>query len=159
MKIFPKKSITEYSDQELFMRNHRIHHRQVGALRIFIFVFFLTIWEVSANLKWIDSFFFASPSRVFLCFWDLLIDGSLITHTFITLTETVISFLLVFLISLMIATILWYSRKASEVLEPYLVILNSLPKSALAPLFIVWLGTGMKTIIVAGISVAVCCLA
>jgi len=155
MKIFPKKSMTEYSDQELFMRNHRIHHRQVGALRIFIFVFFLTIWEVSANLKWIDPFFFASPSRVILCFLDLLIDGSLITHTFITLTETVISFLLVFLISLMIATILWYSRKASEVLEPYLVILNSLPKSALAPLFIVWLGTGMKTIIVAGISVAV----
>ena len=63
--------------------------------------------------------------------------------------------MLVFLISLMVATILWYSRKASEVLEPYLVILNSLPKSALAPLFIVWLGTGMKTIIVAGISVAV----
>ena len=149
MKIFRKRSITEYSDQELFMRNHRSHHRQVGTLRIFIFVFFLTIWEVSANLNWIDPFFFASPSRVLLCFWDLLIDGSLITHTFITLTETVISFLLVFLISLLIATILWYSRKASEVSEPYLVILNSLPKSALAPLFIVWLGTGMKTIIVA----------
>lgn len=155
MKITRKKSITEYSDQELFMRSHRNHHRQVGILRIFIFVFFLTLWEVSANLSWIDPFFFASPSRVLLCFWDLLIDGSLITHTFITLTETVISFLLVFLISLMVATILWYSRKASEVLEPYLVILNSLPKSALAPLFIVWLGTGMKTIIVAGISVAV----
>jgi len=62
---------------------------------------------------------------------------------------------MVFLISLIVATLLWYSQKASEVFEPYLVILNSLPKSALAPLFIVWLGTGMKTIIVAGISVAV----
>ena len=52
------------------------------------------------------------------------------------------------------ATLLWYSTKLTEILEPYLVVLNSLPKSALAPLLIVWLGTGMNTIIVAGISVA-----
>jgi len=155
MKIINKKSLTEYSDQELFMRNHKKHHHQVAMMRIFIFVFFLGIWELSANLKWIDPFFFASPSRVLLCFWELLTDGSLISHALITLTETVISFLMVFLISLIVATLLWYSQKASEVFEPYLVILNSLPKSALAPLFIVWLGTGMKTIIVAGISVAV----
>jgi len=142
------------TDQELFMRNHRRHHHQVAALRIILFAAFLTIWEISANLKWIDSFFFSSPSRVFLCFWELFLDGSLLTHMFITLSETIVSFLLVFLISLAAATLLWYSQKASEVFEPYLVILNSLPKSALAPLFIVWLGTGTKTIIVAGISVA-----
>jgi NitT/TauT family transport system permease protein len=76
-------------------------------------------------------------------------------HIGITLLETLVSFLLVFLISLILSTLLWYSNKLSEILEPYLVILNSLPKSALAPLFIVWLGTGMTTIIVAGISVAV----
>ncbi len=150
-----KKSPTEYSDQELFMQKHRRHHHQITMLRIFIFALFIGIWEISANLKWIDPFFFASPFRVILCFWELLSDGALILHTLITLTETIISFLLVFLISLIVATLLWYSRKASEVLEPYLVILNSLPKSALAPLFIVWLGTGMKTIIVAGISVAI----
>ena len=64
-------------------------------------------------------------------------------------------FLLVLIISMLASTLLWYSHKCSEVLEPYLVVLNSLPKSALAPLFIVWLGTGINTIIVAGISVAV----
>ena len=79
----------------------------------------------------------------------------MITHIGITLYETIISFFLVFLISLLAASALWYSGKLSEILEPYLVILNSLPKSALAPLFIVWLGTGTVTIIVAGISVAV----
>ncbi len=68
--------------------------------------------------------------------------------------ETLISFLLITLISMIIATLLWYSKTLSEILEPYLVVLNSLPKSALAPLFIVWLGTGLNTIIVAGISVA-----
>jgi len=143
-----------YTDQELFMKNHRKHHHQVAWMRIMIFVTFIALWEISADLKWIDAFFFASPSRILLCFWELLTDGSLISHTAITLAETIASFLLVFFISLLSATLLWYSQKASEVFEPYLVILNSLPKSALAPLFIVWLGTGTKTIIVAGISVA-----
>ncbi len=154
MKWINKKNRTEYSDQELFMKNHKKHHHQVALFRVLIFVFFIVIWELSANLKWIDAFFFSSPSRVLLCFFDLMTDGSLVTHIVITLAETIASFLLVFLISLITATLLWYSWKASEVLEPYLVILNSLPKSALAPLFIVWLGTGTKTIIVAGISVA-----
>ena len=85
----------------------------------------------------------------------MLKDGSFFLHTGITLGETLLSFFLVTLFSILIATLLWYSRSLSEILEPYLVILNSLPKSALAPLFIVWLGTGTKTIVVAGISVAV----
>ena len=85
----------------------------------------------------------------------MFLDGSFFTHTGITLLETLLSFLLITLISMATATLLWYSKTLSEILEPYLVVLNSLPKSALAPLFIVWLGTGINTIIVAGISVAV----
>lgn len=81
-------------------------------------------------------------------------NGSLFSNTGITLFETLISFLLVTLLGLISATLLWYFKTLSEVAEPYLVILNSLPKSALAPLLIVWLGSGMTTIIVAGISVA-----
>lgn len=69
--------------------------------------------------------------------------------------ETVASFVLVILCALAITILLWFNRKLSETLEPYLVILNSLPKSALAPLLIVWLGTGYKTIIVTGMSVAI----
>lgn len=76
-------------------------------------------------------------------------------HIGVTLYETILSFLLVFAFSMICATLLWYSTKLTEILEPYLVVLNSLPKSALAPLLIVWLGTGMNTIIVAGISVAI----
>ncbi len=152
MKVSPKHDLTA---QELFIKAHKKHHHQVAAYRILIFVVFLILWEVSVNLGWIDAFFFASPSRVVLCFIDLILNKSLFLHIGITLLETLVSFLLVFLISLLVSTLLWYSGKLSEVLEPYLVILNSLPKSALAPLFIVWLGTGMTTIIVAGISVAV----
>lgn len=143
------------SKQALFMKQHRLHHRQIGLVRILLMAGFLLLWEYSSRTGIIDAFFFSSPSQLVLLFWKLCADGSLFCHAAITLLETLISFSLVFLISLICATVLWYFPKVSEILEPYLVVLNSLPKSALAPLFIVWLGTGMTTIIVAGISVAV----
>ena len=150
-----KKQKPELTKQEQFVKNHKRHHHQVSVMRTFIFLVFLVLWEVSASVGWIDSFFFSSPSRVILCFLDQLKTNSLLMHIGVTLYETIISFLLVIFFSLLTATLLWCSNRLSEVLEPYLVILNSLPKSALAPLFIVWLGTGTTTIIVAGISVAI----
>lgn len=150
-----KRTNNQLTNQELYVKAHKKHHHEVTTYRILIFILFLALWELSVSLGWLDAFFFASPSRVILCFIDLVINKSLFMHIGITLMETLVSFLLVFIISLVVATLLWYSGKLSEILEPYLVILNSLPKSALAPLFIVWLGTGTTTIIVAGISVAV----
>ncbi len=141
--------------QEQFIRAHRQHHHQISSLRFLIFFLFLALWEAGAATGVVDSFFFSSPSLVVRCFIRLLLTEHMLTHISVTLFETVVSFLLVMLLSLLVSTVLWYSRRLSEVTEPYLVILNSLPKSALAPLFIVWLGTGTKTIIVAGISVAI----
>ena len=149
-----KEKKCELTRQEEFMKSHKRRHHLIASWRFLIMILFLALWEISARLGWIDSFFFSSPSRIISLFVQLCEDGSIFFHTGITLWETLISFLLVFVISLITATLLWYSTKLSEILEPYLVILNSLPKSALAPLFIVWLGTGTKTIIVAGISVA-----
>ena len=152
MKTKRKQELTK---QEEFVRAHRRHHHQVSSWRIFLFLLFLGVWELSADLGWIDSFFFSSPSRVIRCFAAQIGTNHLLAHIGVTLFETIASFLLVIIISLLAATMLWHSKKLSEILEPYLVVLNSLPKSALAPLFIVWLGTGSTTIIVAGISVAV----
>lgn len=152
MKTKKKHELTR---QEAFVREHRRHHHQVSSWRISLFLLFLGLWESSAYLGWIDSFFFSSPSRVVRCFLDQMNSNHMLSHIGITLFETIASFLLVIVLSLLVSTLLWYSKKLSEILEPYLVVLNSLPKSALAPLFIVWLGTGSRTIIVAGISVAV----
>ncbi len=145
----------EPTRQELFMRQHHRHHHQIAVMRLLLLVLFLILWEICSRTGVIDSFFFSSPSMVLELLWDMCRDYSIFGHLGITLFETLASFLLVFLISLVTATLLWYSTRLSEILEPYLVMLNSLPKSALAPLFIVWLGTGTTTIIVAGISVAV----
>lgn len=150
-----KANQKELTKQEEFIRDHKRHHHEISSWRIILFLLFLTLWEISANAGWIDSFFFASPSRVILCFIDQLKNNSMLSHIGVTLFETLFSFLLVIIFSLLVSTLLWYSSKLSEILEPYLVILNSLPKSALAPLFIVWLGTGTTTIIVAGMSVAI----
>lgn len=140
--------------QQDYLKKHRHHHHMVTFLRLLVLILFLILWEGSGRLGLIDTFFFSSPSMVLSCFAKMVSDGSFFLHTGITLLETLLSFFLITLISLVTATLLWYSKSLSEVVEPYLVILNSLPKSALAPLFIVWLGTGINTIIVAGISVA-----
>lgn len=81
-------------------------------------------------------------------------DGSLFLHTGVTLMETLISFFFVTFLSLAAALLLWSNRTLAQILEPYLVMLNSLPKSAMAPLLIVWLGNNIRTIIVAAVSVA-----
>lgn len=142
-------------NQQLFLKKQRQHRLFVQTSRIFLFVAFLLLWELTTHFGIIDSFIFSSPSKVLLCFWGMLLDKSIFLHIGITLYETIVSFLLVTIFSILLATLLWYSRKVLEISEPFLVVLNSLPKSALAPLLIVWLGATPKTIIVAGMSVAI----
>ena len=141
--------------QQLYLRRLRMHRRIVILFRISILLLFLILWEASADIGLIDSFIFSSPSRIFLCFWSMVLDRSIFLHIGITLYEIIVSFLLVTFFGILVAVLLWYSHKLSEIAEPYLVVLNSLPKSALAPLLIVWLGATSKTIIIAGMSVAI----
>ncbi len=148
--------MNEFSkEQLLFLKEQKKQQRIVKISRILILLSFLFLWEFSANVGWIDSFIFSSPSKIALCFWGMVLDKSIFLHIGVTLYETIISFLLVIIISIFIAVCLWFSKKLSEILDPYLVVLNSLPKSALAPLLIVWLGANRITIITAGMSVAI----
>lgn len=138
-----------------YLAGIRRHKRIVKAARLLILVLFLLLWELSARLGLINSFIFSSPCRIIRTFAEMAADGSIFRHVGITMSETLASFFLVILIGISFAVLLWLFDRLSEILEPYLVVLNSLPKSALAPLLIVWLGANMRTIIVAGISVAV----
>ncbi len=113
------------------------------------------LWELTARLGIIDSFIFSSPTRIIKCFKTLLPDGYLPKQIGVTLLETLLSFSIVITLSMFFAIIMWRFKIIYKILEPYLILLNSLPKSALAPLLIVWLGNNMKTIIVAAVSVAV----
>lgn len=148
------KNIESMTPQELYVYNHKHYHRFVTLCRFVIFALFLIIWEGSARLNIIDSFFFSSPSGVIRCIATLSMENELLFHILVTLLETLLSFAIVTIGSFLLATLLWHSTYVSKILDPYLVILNSLPKSALAPLFLVWLGSGMKTVITCGVFVA-----
>ena len=140
--------------QRDYLNRQLRHQRKIRAARFMRIILFLAHWELSASFGWLDSFIFSSPSRIILCLIQMTGDGSLFLHTGITLLETLVSFLAVVIIGLATALLLWFWRSLAEILEPFLVMLNSLPKSALAPLLIVWLGNNMNTIIVAAVSVA-----
>lgn len=103
-----------------------------------------------------DRFLYlSSPSLIAETFLSMCRDQSLFTHIAVTLAETLISFFFVVILGVGTAVLLWCSRRIARILEPCLVVLNSLPKSALAPLLIVWLGANERTIVVAGMSVAI----
>ena len=128
---------------------------KITLARILLFAGFITLWEVAAYAGWIDDFIFSSPSRIIKTLFAMISDGSIFYHTAVTVAETGISFALIVLLGVGTAILLWSSKTISAVLEPYLVLLNSLPKSALAPMIIVWLGNNAKAIIVTAISVGV----
>lgn len=149
------KVVTISAAQREYLRTYFKNLRKIKLYRLIILISFIALWEILTLLKIIDPFIFSSPSRIAKCFITMSKDGSVFYHIGVTLLETFVSFLLVIGIGLIVAIILWWNDNISKVLEPYLVVLNSLPKSALAPVFIVWLGNNIKTIIVAAISVAI----
>ena len=123
--------------------------------RLLIFAGFLILWQLAADFGWIDDFYFSSPIAIGTLFINDITNMSLLQHIGITLMESSVSFLLIIAFSLLIATLFWFYPVLGKMFEPFLIVLNSLPKSALAPLIIVWLGTGYKTIILCGISVGI----
>lgn len=142
-------------EQAAFLRKQRNDRLQIRTIQWLLFAIFLISWETASDFGCINSFIFCSPSIIGNCLMEMLQNGTLFQHIGITLLETIISFCIVILVSILIAIALWWNPKLSKILEPYMVILNSLPKSALAPILIVWLGANYKTIIVCAISVAI----
>ncbi len=123
--------------------------------RILLFVLLLLLWELCARFNIIDPFITSSPSRIVKQLGMMINDGSLWHHTWVTLYETILAFSISTLLGTLIAILLYSIPFVRKVLEPYLVILNSLPKIALGPLIIVWIGTGTKAIVVMGILICI----
>lgn len=142
-------------EQKDFLSKVRKKKTQIHLIQILCVLFFFTIWQICSSTKIINPFIFSSPSRIVMTLLDMIKTGFLFPHIGITLAETLLSFLLVLLISLLGSILLWWNKTCSAVLEPFLVVLNSLPKSALAPLLLVWFGATMKMILITAISVVV----
>lgn len=154
-------STTTISTEQMnFLKHEQKNKIKLIWNRILLLIIFIGVWQISSDLGWIDSFYFSSPTKICTLFIQNIsgtssMDIPLVFHIGITLWESTVSFFLIILFSLIIATLFWFMPHIASVFEPFLIVLNSLPKSALAPLIIVWLGTGTKTIILCGISVGI----
>ncbi len=143
------------NEQKIYLQNIQKRKYWILVAQISLLLLLLFIWEVSVEKEYLNGFIFSSPSRVIQCFYSMLKDQSIFLHVGITLLETMISFLLIMFLTVAAGVLLWWFQTLADILDPYLVVLNSLPKSALAPILIVWLGNNMKTIIITSISIAV----
>ncbi|MGN7468728.1 ABC transporter permease [Brevibacillus sp. SAFN-007a] len=127
----------------------------VFSTQCLLFLVFLGLWELLARTNTINALIFSYPSKIGAQFWSQLLDGSLLPHVGMTVWETVIGFLLGTLLGAVIATVIWWSPFLSRVLEPYLVIANSMPKVALGPVFIVGFGPGLLSVIAMGCAISI----
>ena len=116
--------------------------------QISILLAFLILWEVLSKYEIINSFIFSSPSKIITTIYNLYLNYHLISHILTTLYETLIAFLLGITLSFVIAIILYEFKILNKIIDPYLTMLNSLPKVALGPLIIIIAGANTKSIIV-----------
>jgi len=138
-------------EHEIFLKNIRRQKSLIRFFRILIFILFFTLWEFLAIKKIIDPFIFSHPSAMVNSLIEMIINRTIFRHVFVTLTETIIGFISATLLGTIIAVILWWNTFLNRVFDPYLVAINSLPKTALAPIIIVWLGNSIKAIIAVAI--------
>lgn len=140
---------------EKYIHSLKIEKRWVRFYQAIIFLMFFFSWEISSQQKWIDPLIFSSPSRIWKLFLENIQDGTLTANLGVTLTETIFGFILGTLLGTILAALLWWSPMLSKILDPYLVILNAMPKVALGPILIVALGPGYPSIIAMGAIISI----
>ncbi len=123
--------------------------------QIMIIIIFIVIWQFLADYNLINTFITSTPKQVVKTIISLNNSGELWHHIWITVFETIISFSLGTIIGILIATILWWNSFLAKVIDPYLTILNSLPKVALGPIIIIWAGAGINSIILMALLISV----
>ena len=130
-----KKEISE--DRQMYLAHKKRRKIAILVTQIVSLATFIALWEILANVGVIDSFLMSQPSRIVKTVLNMS-SNNLLMHLGVTIHETIVGFLLGTLIGTLLACILWWSDFASKVAEPFLVVLNSLPKVALGPLIILW---------------------
>jgi NitT/TauT family transport system permease protein len=140
--------MTISNEHKEYLRKIKSNQLRIQITRVMILVIFFVLWEVLGKLKVIDPFLTSTPSRMFNSMIMIYREGTLFKHIGVTVFETIVGFILGTLLGTLIAIFLWWSDFLCKVLDPYLVVLNALPKVALGPIIIFWVGNGMKAIIV-----------
>lgn len=135
------------NEHTAYLKKIKKEKRVVLLFQILIIAFFLIGWELLARFEIINTFLTSSPSEVIKTIYHLFQDGSLFTHIGVTLYEVFLSFAIATVVGFFVAIVLWSNKIVAKVVDPYLTILNSLPKVALGPLIIIWVGASVNSII------------
>lgn len=150
------KSNHNYSDGYAnYLKNIKREKIKILLTQIALLLGILVLWEVLANYGIIQTFLFSKPSDIYKLFIKYLSNGELVRHIAISVYETLLGLVIGTAIGILVAIVLWWSEKLSKVLDPFLVVLNALPKTALAPIIIVWAGAGVEGIIVTAVTISV----
>lgn len=143
-------------ERAAYLQKQKRKKYMIRTVQISVVVILLALWEILANIGVIDSFIMSQPSRMVKTLLNLGENG-LLTHLGVTCMETLIGFLLGTVLGVGLAVLLWWSKTLSCICEPFLVVLNALPKIALGPVFIVWVGAGTQAIIVMALAILFDC--
>ncbi|MPQ43952.1 ABC transporter permease [Clostridium tarantellae] len=147
--------MSKEEEYALYLKNLKKDKLKIIFFQLLILIIFFSIWETAANLNWIDPFITSSPSRIIKSLVNIYNEGTLFRHIYVTCYETILGFILGTVLGTFIAILLWWSDFLSKVLDPYLVVLNSLPKIALAPIIIFWFGNNITSIIVIALLISI----
>lgn len=137
-----------------YLRRVKVEKISIRLTQLSILVILFALWEICADAKIVDPFITSQPSRIVKTIVSLYEQGVLFQHIGVTCLETIVGFVLGTLLGTILAIALWWSEFLSKVSEPYLVVLNSLPKIALGPVFIVWIGAGSTAIIIMTLAIS-----
>ncbi|GAF15864.1 hydroxymethylpyrimidine ABC transporter, transmembrane component [Bacillus sp. JCM 19046] len=138
-----------------YLQSKRKEKRSVRLVQITILILFFSFWELAARMTWIDPLLFSMPTRVLSLLYEHIMAGTLWLHASVTMFETVLGFLLGTIVGTCLAALLWWSTTLAKIVDPFLVILNSMPKVAIGPILIVGIGPNMGSIIAMGMLVSV----
>ena len=142
-------------EHKCFLKKLKLNNFLVKITQIIIVILLLGLWEYLARKEIINTFITSSPSKVIETIVNLHTSNNLYNHIWITIYETLISFSLGTILGIIIAIILWSNKFISKVIDPFLTILNSLPKVALGPIIIIWAGANIKSIIIMALLISV----
>ena len=132
---------------KLYLKKIKITNIFIHITRLLILLLFIIIWQYLADKKITNTFITSSPKEIIKTTINLYKENNLLHHIYITTTETIISFLIASILGIIISIILWTNKVLFKVIDPYLTILNSLPKVSLGPILIIWFGSNTKSII------------
>lgn len=142
-------------EHEEYLKSIKTEKRFIKVSQILFLIIFFSSWQLAAKYEMIDTFLTSSPGAIYNLMIKFIKDGSLFNHVYVSTMETIVGFFLGTSIGILIAVMLWWSEKVAKIFEPYLAVLNSLPKTALAPIMILWAGTGFSGIVVTAASISV----